>query len=168
MSCLNLFHPGLAIPHSTCLHGNGWVGAYSLSCTTFPSRRGVTGGGGIHLFLHECLSLTGMDLWPPRWHSACQVQAQVELAFPGYNSMVVATWLDPPCKLTQSIESDTGEGLKLVLNVGHVLEWLLFFDSIPLLLSLPKIVKELGLQLIPILLLASAVIMGDCILWATK
>ena len=99
-----------------------------------------------------------MNLWPPRWRGACQVQAQVELAFPGYNSMVVATWLDPPCKLTQSLESDTGEGLKLALHVGHVLEWLLFFDSLPLLLSLPEIVKELGLQLIPILLLAGGVV----------
>ena len=117
-----------------------------------------TGGGGIHHFLHKCLSLTGVDLWPPRQCGACQVQAQVELAFPGYNSMVVATWLDPPCKLTQSIESDTSEGLKLVLHVGHVLQWLLFFDSLPLLLSLLEIVEELGLQLIPILLLARGVV----------
>ena len=64
----------------------------------------------------------------------------MELAFLGYNSMVVATWLDPSCASTQSIESDTSEGLKLVLHVGHVLEWLLFFDSLPLLLSLPEIV----------------------------
>ena len=136
-----------------------WVGwACSLSRATFPSQHGVTGGGGIHLFLHKCLSLTGADLWPPRWGGACQVQAQVELAFPGYNSMVVATWLDPPCKLTQSLESDTGEGPKLVLHVGQVLEWLLFFDSLPLLLSLPEIVEELGLQLIPILLLAGGVV----------
>ena len=71
-----------------------------------------------------------------------------------YNSMVVATWLDPPCKLTQSLESDTGECLKLALHVGHVLEWLLFFDSLPLLLSLPEIVEEL----IPILLLAEEVV----------
>ena len=114
---------------------------------------------GVSTFvLRECLSLTGADLWPPRWCGACQVQAQVELAFPGYNSMVVATWLDPPCKLTQSIESDTGEGLKLVLHVGHVLEWLLLFDSLQLLLSLPEIVEELGLQLIPILLLAGGVV----------
>ena len=72
--------------------------------------------------------------------------------------MVVATWLDPPCKLTQSLESDIGEGLELTLHVGHVLEWLLFFDSLPLLLVLPKIVQELGLQLIPILLLAGGVV----------
>ena len=72
--------------------------------------------------------------------------------------MVVATWLDPPCRLTQSLESDTGEGLELMLHVGHVLEWLLFFDSLPLLLVLPKIVEELGLQLIPLLLLAEGVV----------
>ena len=72
--------------------------------------------------------------------------------------MVVATWLDPPCKLTQPLESDAGEGLELTLHVGHVLEWLLFFDSLPLLLALPKIVEELGLQLIPILLLAGGVV----------
>ena len=81
----------------------------------------------------------------------------MELAFPGYNSMVVATWLDPPCKLTQSLESDAGEGLELMLHVGHVLEWLLFFDSLPLFLVLPKIVEELGLQLIPLLLLVGGV-----------
>ena len=72
--------------------------------------------------------------------------------------MVVATWLDPPCKLTQSLESDAGEGLELTFHVGHVLEWLLFFDSLPLLLAPPKIVKELGLQLIPPLLLARGVV----------
>ena len=72
--------------------------------------------------------------------------------------MVVATWLDPPCKLTQSLESDTGEGLELTLHVGHVLKWLLFFDSLPLLLALPKIVEELGLQLIPLLLLVGGVV----------
>ena len=77
---------------------------------------------------------------------------------PGYNSMVVVTWLDPPCKLTQSLESDAGEGLELTLHVGHVLEWLLFFYSLPLLLVLPKIVEELGLQLIPLLLLAGGVV----------
>ena len=76
----------------------------------------------------------------------------------GYNSMVVATRLDPPCKLTQSLESDTSEGLKLAFHVGHVLEWLLFFDSLPLLLSLPEIVEELGLQFIPILLLVGGVV----------
>ena len=72
--------------------------------------------------------------------------------------MVVATWFDPPHKLTQSLESDADEGLELTLHVGHVLEWLLFFDSLPLHLVLPKIVKELGLQLIPILLLVGGVV----------
>ena len=72
--------------------------------------------------------------------------------------MVVATWLDPPCKLTQSLESDAGEGLEVTLHVGHVLEWLLFFDSLPLLLALPKIIEELSLQLIELLLLARGVI----------
>ena len=82
----------------------------------------------------------------------------MELAFLGYNSVVVATWLDPPCKLTQSLEFDAGEGLELTLHVGHILEWLLFFDSLLLLLALPKIVKELGLQLIPLLLLVGGVV----------
>ena len=130
-TCLDLFRPGLAIPHSTCLHGNWWV-RVSLSCATFPSRHGVTGCGGLLLFLRKCLSLTMVDLRPPRWPTSCQVQTQVELAFPGYNSMVVATWLDPPCKLAQSLEFDTSEALELTLHVGHVLEWLLFFDSLPL------------------------------------
>ena len=104
------------------------------------------------------MSLAWADLWPLRWLGSCQVQTQVELAFPGYNSMVVATWLDPPCKLTQSLEFDAGEGLEVTLHVGHVLEWLLFFDSLPLLLVLPKIFKELSLQLIPLLLLAGGVV----------
>ena len=72
--------------------------------------------------------------------------------------MVVATWFYPPCKLAQSLEFDTGEGLELMLHVGHVLEWLLFFDSLPLLLVLPKIVEELSLQLIPLLLCVGGVV----------
>ena len=94
----------------------------------------------------------------PGWHDSCQVQTQMELAFPGYNSMVVAAWLDPPCKLTQTLESDSGEGLEVMLHAGHVLEWLLFFDSLPLLLALPKIVEEFDLQLIPLLLLVGGVV----------
>ena len=122
---------------STCLHGNGWVGA-----CPFPSQRGVSGCGGLLLLLSDCMSLAWVDLWPLRWCGSCQVQTQVELAFPGYNSMVVATWLDPPCKLTQPLEFDAGEGLEVMLHVGHVLDWCLFFDSLPLLLALPKIVEE--------------------------
>ena len=72
--------------------------------------------------------------------------------------MVVATWLDPPYKLTQSLESDAGEGLEVPLHAGHVLEWLLFFDSLPLLLALAKIVEELSPQLIEHLLLVGGVI----------
>ena len=155
---LGLFHPGPTIPCSTCLHGNGWVGVCPLSHATFPSWHGVTGCGGLLLFLCECFSLAWVDLWPLGWHGSCQVQTQVELAFPGYNSMVVATWLDPPCKLTQSLESDAGEGLELMLHVGHVLEWLLFFDSLPVLLVLPKIVQELDLQFISLCLLVGGVI----------
>ena len=93
-----------------------------------------------------------MDLQPLRWLGSCQVQTHVELAFPGYNSMVVATWFDPPCKL-----SDTSEGLEVALHVRHVLEWLLFFDSPPFLLVLPKIFKELSLQLLPLCLLVGGV-----------
>ena len=158
MSCLDLLRPGPAIPCSTSLHGNGWVGVCSLSRATFPSCCGVTGGGGIHLFLCKCLSLTGADLWPPGWCGACQVQAQVELAFPGYNSMVVATWLDPSCKLAQSLEFDTSECQELMLHVGHVLKWYLFFDSFPLLLALPQMVEELGLQLVPLCLCAGGIV----------
>ena len=136
---LSLFQPGSTIPCSTCLHGNGWVGACPLSHATFPSRCGVTGCGGLLLFLHDCMSLAWADLWPLRRHGSCQVQTHVELAFPSNNSMVVV----PPCKLTQSLEFDAGEGLEVTLHVGHVLEWLLFFDSLPLLLALPKIFEEL-------------------------
>ena len=75
--------------------------------------------------------------------------------------MVVATWLDPPCKLTQSLESDTGEGVEVALHVRHVLEWLLFFDSPPFLLVLPKIFEELSVQLLPFPLLAGGVIVVE-------
>ena len=83
------------------------------------------------------MSLARVNLQPLRQLGPCQVQTLVELAFPGYNSMVVATWHDPPCKLTQSLESDTDEGMEAALHVRHVLEWLLFFDSPPFLLALP-------------------------------
>ena len=106
------------------------------------------------------MSLARADLQPLRRLSSCQVQTPVELAFPGYNSMVVATWLDPPCKLTQSLESDAGEGLQVALHVRHVLEWLLFFDSPPFLLALPKIFEELSLQLLPLPLLVGGVIVA--------
>ena len=68
------------------------------------------------------------------------MQTQVELLFPGYNSMVVANWLDSSCKLTQSFE------------------WLLFLDSPPFLLALPKILEELSLQLLPLRLPLGGVI----------
>ena len=64
--------------------------------------------------------------------------------------MVVATWLDPPCKLAQSLEPDTGEQQELMLHVGHVLKWRLFFDGFPLILALPQVVEELDPQLLPI------------------
>ena len=85
-----------------------------------------TGCGGLLLFLGDWTSLARVDLWPLRRLGSCQVQTPVELAFPGYNSMVVATGLDPPCKLTQSLESDASEGLEAALHVRHVLEWLHF------------------------------------------
>ena len=112
-----------------------------------------TGGGGLLLFLGDWTSLTRADLQSLRRLGSCQVQTHVELAFPGYNSMVVATWLDPPCKLTQSLESDAGEGLEVALHVRHVLEWLLFFDSPPFLL-------ELSLQLLPLPLLVGGEIVA--------
>ena len=115
-----LFHPGLAIPHSTCLHGHEWVGTCPLCHTTLCAQCRGTGCGGL-LFLGDRTTLAWVYLWPLRWHSSCQVQTQVELAFLGYNSMVVATWLDPPCKLTQSLESDTGEGVEVMHHVRHVL-----------------------------------------------
>ena len=117
-----------------------------------------TGCGGLLLFLGDQMTLARMDLWPLRWLGSCQVQTHVELTFPGYNSMVVATWLDPLCKLTQFLESDTGKGVEAALHVRHVLEWLLFFDSPPFLLVLPKIFEELSLQLLPFLLLVGGVI----------
>ena len=110
---LGLFHPGLAIPHSTCLHGSGWVNVCPLSHATLFAWCMGTGCGGLLLFMGDWTRLARADLWPLRWLSSCQVQTHVELAFPGYNSMVVATWLDPPCKLTQSLMSDAGEGLEV-------------------------------------------------------
>ena len=119
-----------------------------------------TGRGDLLLFLGNGTSLARADLWPLRRLGSCQVQTPVELAFPGYNSMVVATWLDPPCKLTQSLESDAGEGLEMALHVRHVLEWLLFFDSLPFLLVLPKIFEELSLQPLPLCLLVGGAIVA--------
>ena len=155
---LGLFCPGLAIPCSTCLHGHGWVRACPLRCATFLSWHRGTGCGGLLLFMGDWMTLARADLWPLGWLGSCQVQAPVDLAFPGYNSVVVATWLDPPCKLTQSLESDAGEGVEAALHIGHVLEWLIFFDSHPLLLVLPKIFEELSPQLLPFLLLVGGVI----------
>ena len=67
------------------------------------------------------------------------------------------SWLDPPRKLTQALESDAGEGVEVALHIRHVLEWLIFFDSPPLLV-LPKIFEEPSLQLLPFLLLVGGVI----------
>ena len=91
-----------------------------------------------------------VELWPGAGH--------VELAFLGYNSMVVATRLDPPCKLAQSLESDTGEHQESMLYVGRVLEWHLFFDSLSLILALLQMVEELDPQLLPICLCAGGVV----------
>ena len=99
-----------------------------------------------------------MDLWPRQRRNSCQVKAHVELAFLGYNSMVVATRLDPPCKLAQSLESDTGECQELMLHVGHVLEWRFFFDGLPLILALPQMVEELGPQFLPVCLHVGGVV----------
>ena len=85
-----------------------------------PSVGGLV-GGGLLLFLGDQTTLARVDLQPLGRLGSCQVQTQVELAFPGYNSMVVATWLDPPCKLTQSLESDAGEGVEVTLHVRQVL-----------------------------------------------
>ena len=74
--------------------------------------------------------------------------------------MVVATWLDPPCKLTQSLESHAGEGLEVMLHVRHGLQWLLFFDSPPFLLVLPKIFGEPSPQLLPLPLLVGGEIVA--------
>ena len=155
---INLVHLRMTIPCSSCLHGSGSIRACSLSSDTLFARCVGTGCGGLHLFLHECLSLTRADLWPrQRWNSG-QVQAHVELAFLGYNSMVVAPWLDPPCKLAQSLESDTGECQELMLHVGHVLGWCFFFDSLPLILVQPQMVEELGPQLLPVCLCVGGVV----------
>ena len=126
--------------------------------TTFLSQHRGTGCGGLLLFLGGWTTLARADLWPLGGLGSCQVQAPMELAFPGYNSMVVATWLDPPHKLTQSLKSDAGEGVEVALHIRHVLEWLIFFDSPPLLLVLPKIFEEPSHQLLPFLLLVGGVI----------
>ena len=155
---IDLVHPRMTIPCSSCLHGSGSIRACSLSSDTLFARCTGTGCGGLHLFLHECLSLTRADLWPHRRRNSGQVQAHVELAFLGYNSMIVTPQLDPPCKLAQSLESDTSEHQELMLYVGHVLEWHLFFDSLPLILALPQMVEELGPQLLPICLRVGGVV----------
>ena len=134
------------------------VEACPLSHATLFAWCMETDCGGLLLFLGDGTILARADLQPLRQLSSCQVQTHVELAFPGYNSMVVATWLDPPCKLIQSLESDTSEGLEAALHVRHVLEWLVFFNSPPFLLALPKIFEELSLQLLPLCLLVGGLI----------
>ena len=157
----DLLHPGLTIPCSTCLHGCGWVGACPLRSANLFAQHRRTGCWSLLLFLGDLTTLARVDLLPLRQLSSCQVQTPVELASPGYNPMVVATWLDPPCKLTQSLESSTGEGLEVAPHIRHVLEWLIFFDSPPFLLVLPKIFEEPSLQLLLFLLLAGGVIIVE-------
>ena len=106
---LDLVRPRVTIPCSSHLHGSGSIRACPLGSDTLLARHMGTGCGGLHQSSRKCLSHTRADLWPHwRWNSS-QVQALAELAFLGYNSMVVATRLDPPCKLAQSLEPDTGE-----------------------------------------------------------
>ena len=147
---LGPFCPGLAIPCSTHLHGSGWVRACPLGHATLFTQHRETGCGGLLLFLCDCLSLTRAGLQPLGLLDSCQVQTPVDLAFSGYYSMVVASWLDPLCELTQSLESDTGDGLEAGLHVRYKLKRLLFFDGPPLLLVWPQIVKELIPQLLPL------------------
>ena len=45
-----------------------------------------------------------------------------------------------------------------MFHVGHVLEWRLFFDSLPLILVLSQMVEELGLQLLPVCLHVGGVV----------
>ena len=154
----NLVRPRTTIPCSSCLHGSGSIGVCSLSSDTLSARHTGTGCGGLHLSLHECLSLTRADLSPHWRQNSSQVQAHVELTFLGYNSMIVAPRLDSPCKLAQSLESDTGECQELMLHVGHVLKWRFFFDGLLLILVLPQMVEELGPQLLPIRLHVGGVV----------
>ena len=58
----------------------------------WPGIRGLAVGVSTSL----CVSFTRADLWPHWRQNSSQVQALAELAFLGYNSMVVATWFDPP------------------------------------------------------------------------
>ena len=56
---IDLVRPRTTIPCSSCLHGSGSIRPCSLSSDTLFARCTGTGCGGLHLFLRECLSLTG-------------------------------------------------------------------------------------------------------------
>ena len=79
-----------------------------------------------------------------------QVHTHVELAFLGYYSMVVGTWLDPFFILTQSWEFNASDFLEMMFQIGHKLEWPPLLNDLPLLLVLTEEVEELGLQLLPL------------------
>ena len=72
--------------------------------------------------------------------------------------MVVATGLDPPRELFQSLQMDTSECQELMLHIGHVLKWSLLFYSFPLILALPQMVEELRLQPLSLCLCAGGVV----------
>ena len=86
------------------------------------------------------------------------MQAPVKLAFLGYYPMVVASRLYPPCVLTQSLESYTGERVEVIFHVDHVLEWLLLLNALPLLLVLGEVIEEPSLQFVPLLILAGGAV----------
>ena len=88
----------------------------------------------------------------------CQVHTHVELAFPGYNSMIIAAWLYPSCEVTQTLEFHTSESLEVMLHIGHVLEWPVLLDAPPLLLVWPQILEEHHLQFFPLPLQGGGVV----------
>ena len=104
----DLFHPGMTIPCSPCLHGHGSIRGCSLG-GHIPLARCLGSGCRSLCLLCEHLGLTGADLWPRGRHTSSQVWAHVKLTLSSYHTMEVASHLDPPRELVQSLQVDPSD-----------------------------------------------------------
>ena len=56
--------------------------------------------------------------------------------------MIIAPPLDPACETPEAIQVEAGGLIKDVLDVGHKVHWMCFFDSQGFLLILEEVVEE--------------------------